>query len=210
MFLRCYALYLAGEKWKEEEEIIEIEGPLGKSNAVNRELVSLERELSTLRKAGTIDPFCLYVYGLVLNEKGSENLARSVLVESVNTYSWNWSAWSELQTLCTTIETLHALNLYNHWMKDFFLASAYQELRMHTECLAKYEYLQGTFTSSNYVQAQIAKAQYNLREFEQVEVIFEELLRSDPYRIEDMNMYSNVIYAKECFKLSGPPCFSNQ
>ncbi|KAK6163820.1 hypothetical protein DH2020_000684 [Rehmannia glutinosa] len=181
VFLRCYALYLAGEKRK-EEEMIELEGPLGKSEAVNRELVSLERELSTLRKNGTIDPFGLYVYGLVLKEKGSENLARSVLVESVNNYPWNWSAWSELQTLCTTIEALNSLNLNNHWMKDFFLASAYQELRMHT---------------SPWRNMNIYK--YNLREFEQVEVIFEELLRNDPYRIEDMDMYSNVLYAKECF-----------
>ncbi|CAA2971030.1 anaphase-promoting complex subunit 8 [Olea europaea subsp. europaea] len=198
IFLRCYALYLAGEKRK-EEEMIELEGPLGKSDAVNKENVSLERELSTLRKNGTIDSFCLYVYGLVLKEKGSENLARTVLVESVNSYPWNWSAWSELQSLCTTIETLNSLNLNNHWMKDFFLACTYQELRMHNESLSKYEHLQTTFSFSNYIQAQIAKAQYNLREFEVVEVIFEELLRNDPYRIEDMDMYSNVLYAKECF-----------
>lgn len=119
VFLRCYSLYLAGEKRK-EEEMIELEGPLGKSDAVNKENVSLERELSTLRKNGTIDSFCLYVYSLVLKEKGSENLARTVLVESVNSYPWNWSAWSELQSLCTTIETLNSLNLNNHWMKDFF------------------------------------------------------------------------------------------
>ncbi|CAL5327194.1 anaphase-promoting complex subunit 8 [Camellia sinensis] len=198
VFLRCYALYLAGEKRK-EEEMIELEGPLGKSDVVNRESVSLERELSTLRKNGSIDPFGLYLYGLVLKEKGVENLARTVLVESVNSYPWNWNAWSELQSLCTTSETLNSLNLNNHWMKDFFLAGAYQELRMHNESLAKYEYLQGTFSFSNYIQAQIAKAQYSLREFEQVEVIFEELLRNDPYRVEDMDMYSNVLYAKECF-----------
>ncbi|KAF5459846.1 hypothetical protein F2P56_019760 [Juglans regia] len=198
VFLRCYALYLAGEKRK-EEEMIELEGPLGKSDAVNRELVSLERELSTLRKNAAIDPFGLYLYGLVLKEKGSENLARTVLVESVNSYPWNWNAWSELQSLCTTIDTLNSLNLNNHWMKDFFLASAYQELRMHNESLVKYEYLLGTFGFSNYIQAQIAKARYSLREFEQVEAIFEELLRNDPYRVEDMDMYSNVLYAKECF-----------
>ncbi|KAB1202423.1 Anaphase-promoting complex subunit 8 [Morella rubra] len=198
VFLRCYALYLAGEKRK-EEEMIELEGPLGKSDTVNRELVSLERELSTLRKNGTIDPFGLYLYGLVLKEKGSENLARTVLVESVNSYPWNWNAWSELQSLCTTIDTLNILNLNYHWMKDFFLASAYQELRMHNESLAKYEHLLGTFGFSNYIQAQIAKARYSLREFEQVEEIFEELLRNDPYRVEEMDMYSNVLYAKECF-----------
>ncbi|KAA8518538.1 hypothetical protein F0562_016012 [Nyssa sinensis] len=89
----------------------ELEGPLGNSDAVNRELVSLERELSTLRKNGTIDSFGLYLYGLVLKEKGSENLARTVLVESVNSYPWNWNAWSELQSLCTT-ENLQ------HWLTD--------------------------------------------------------------------------------------------
>ncbi|CAK8565967.1 unnamed protein product [Lathyrus sativus] len=91
LFLRCYALYLAGEKRK-EEEMIELEGPLGKSNAGNQELVSLEKELSTLRKNGTIDPFCLYLYGIILKQKGNENLARTVLVESVNSYPWNWNA----------------------------------------------------------------------------------------------------------------------
>ncbi|OVA14337.1 Tetratricopeptide TPR-1 [Macleaya cordata] len=198
VFLRCYALYLAGEKRK-EEEMIELDGPLGKSEAVSHELVSLERELSAQRKNGSIDPFGLYLYGIVLKEKGRKDLARTVLVESVNSYPWNWSAWSELQCLCTTVDILNNLSLKNHWMKDFFLGSAYQELRMHTESLAKYEYLQGAFRFSNYIQAQIAKAKYSLREFEEVEVIFEELMRNDPYRVEDMDMYSNVLYAKESF-----------
>ncbi|KAJ8753604.1 hypothetical protein K2173_022845 [Erythroxylum novogranatense] len=198
VFLRCYALYLAGEKRK-EEEMIELEGPLGKSDAVNRELDSLERELSILRKNGTVDPFGLYLFGIVLKEKGNQTLARTVLVESVNSYPWNWNAWAELLSICTTIETLNSLSLSNHWMKDFFIASAYLELRMHNESLVKYESLLGTFAYSNYIQAQIAKAKYSLREFEQVEVTFEELLRNDPYRVEDMDMYSNVLYSKECF-----------
>lgn len=179
--------------------MIELEGPLGKSDVVNHEIVSLERELSTLRKNGTIDPFCLYLYGLVLKQKGSESLARTVLVESVNSYPWNWSAWTELQSLCKKVDILNSLNLNSHWMKDFFFASVYQELRMHNESLSKCEYLLGTFGNSNNLQAQIAKAQYSLREFDQVEAIFEGLLRNDPYRVEDMDMYSNVLYAKECF-----------
>ncbi|WJX21337.1 anaphase-promoting complex component apc8 [Trifolium repens] len=70
---------------------------------------------------------------------------------------------------------------------------------MHKESLSKYEYLLGIFGYSNYIQAQIAKARYSLREFDQVERIFEELLRTDPYKVEDMDMYSNVLYTKECF-----------
>ncbi|KAL6183203.1 hypothetical protein ACLB2K_044614 [Fragaria x ananassa] len=197
VFLRCYALYLAGEKRK-EEELMELEGPLGKSDVVNRELASIERELSTIRKNGTIDPFGLYLYGLVLKEKGNGNLARTVLVESVNSYPWNWNAWLELQSLCATVDILNSLSLNNHWMKEFFLANAYQELRMHKESLLKYDYLHGIFGFSNYIQAQIAKVQYSLREFDLVEGIFEDLLRNDPYRVEDMDMYSNVLYAKEC------------
>ncbi|CAK8565966.1 unnamed protein product [Lathyrus sativus] len=198
LFLRCYALYLAGEKRK-EEEMIELEGPLGKSNAGNQELVSLEKELSTLRKNGTIDPFCLYLYGIILKQKGNENLARTVLVESVYSYPWNWNAWTELQSLCNSVDTLNSLTLSSHWMKEFFLAGVYQELRMHSESMLKYEYLLGTFSFSNYIQAQIAKVQYSLKEFDQVEAIFEELQRNDPYRVEDMDMYSNVLYSKECF-----------
>ncbi|KAL5722362.1 anaphase-promoting complex component apc8 [Ranunculus cassubicifolius] len=197
VFLRCYSLYLAGERRK-EEEIIELDGSLGKGAAVNNELVSIETELSTSHQNATIDPFGLYLYGLVLKDKGREDFARTILVESVNRYPWNWNAWSELQRLCTTVDVINNLNLKNHWMRDFFLGTVYQELRMHTECLAKYEYLQGIFSSSIYIQAQIAKARYSLREFEEVEAIFEELQRNDPYRIDDMDMYSNVLYAKEC------------
>lgn len=198
VFLRCYALYLSGEKRK-EEEIIELEGPSGKGDVVNNELVSLERELSALRKSGAIDSFGLYLYGVVLREKGREDLARTVLVESVNNYPWNWSAWTELQSLCTTLDLLNSLNLKNHWMKEFFLGSAYQELKMYNEALTKYEYLQGTFRYSDYIQAQIATAQYSLRELDEADVLFEELLRNDPYRIDSMDVYSNVLYAKESF-----------
>ncbi|MQL89598.1 hypothetical protein Taro_022172 [Colocasia esculenta] len=198
VFLRCYALYLAGEK-RREEEMIELEGPMGRSDVCNRELVHLEKELSALRRSGAIDSFSLYLYGVVLRDKGCESLARSVLVESVNNYPWNWSAWSELQALCTTPDILNNLNLKNNWMKDFFIASAYLELKMYNEALAKYEHLLGIFLFSDYIQAQIATARYNLRELDEADVIFEELLRIDPYRVDSMDIYSNILYAKESF-----------
>lgn len=114
----------AGEKRK-EEETIELEGPLGKSDSVNTELATIERELSSLHRNRSIDSFGLYLYGIVLRDKGCGSQALSVLVESVNSYPWNWSAWTELTSLCTTLDMLRTLNLKNHWMKDFFLASAF-------------------------------------------------------------------------------------
>lgn len=198
VFLRCFALYLAGEKRK-EEEMIEIEGSFGKTEAINSELGSLEKELSSLRKSGAIDSFGLYLYGIILRDRGCENLAITVFVESVNNFPWNWNAWVELQSLCTTTETLNKLNLKHHWMKDFFLASAYQELKVHDEALKRYESLQTVFRRSNHIQAQIATALYGLRELDEAEVVFEEILRNDPYCVSTMDIYSNLLYAKECF-----------
>jgi anaphase-promoting complex subunit 8 len=125
LFMFCTSYRQEKREKRKEEETIELDGPLGKSDVVNQELVSLDRELSTLRKNGTIDPFCLYLYGLVLKQKGNKTLARTVLVESVNSYPWNWNAWIELQSLCTSVDILNSLNLSSHWMKDFFLASLY-------------------------------------------------------------------------------------
>ncbi|KAF3340392.1 anaphase-promoting complex subunit 8 [Carex littledalei] len=198
VFLRCYALYMAGEKRK-EEETIELEGPLGKSDSVNTELATIERELSSLHRNRSIDSFGLYLYGIVLRDKGCGSQALSVLVESVNSYPWNWSAWTELTSLCTTLDMLRTLNLKNHWMKDFFLASAFLELKMHEEALETYKRLLTIFRLSDYIQAQVATVHYNMRELDEAELIFEELLRTDPYRMESMDTYSNILYAKESF-----------
>ena len=179
--------------------MIELEGHLGKSEPMNKELSALERELPTLHGAGTIDSFGLYLYGIILRDKGCEKQAVTIFVESVNSYPWNWSAWSELLSLCTTTEVLKSLSIKNHWMKDFFIASAYQELKMHDEALKKFEYLLGAFRFSDYIHSQIATAHYGLRELDEAELIFEEILRNDPYRVDSMDIYSNLLYAKECF-----------
>lgn len=179
--------------------MIELKGPWGKSDIMNSELISLERDLSVLRRNGGIDSFGLYLFGIVLKDKGCESLARTVLTESVNSYPWNWSAWTELQTLCTTLDILKSLNLKNHLMKDFFMASAYQELKMYNEGLAKYDYLLGIFKFSDYIHAQMGTILYSIREFEEAERIFQELVKVDPFRVDFMDIYSNLLYAKESF-----------
>ena len=91
-FLRCYALYLAGEKRKEyatmtstsavislstfiaewcvcREERVENGGPLGKEDVTNKDIEAVEAELSNGRAQGTADAFALYLYGLVLIDK---------------------------------------------------------------------------------------------------------------------------------------------
>jgi anaphase-promoting complex subunit 8 len=70
---------------------------------------------------------------------------------------------------------------------------------MHEESLETYKRLLTIFHLSDYIQAQVATVHYNMRELDEAELIFEELLRTDPYRMESMDTYSNILYAKESF-----------
>ncbi|XP_057857553.1 anaphase-promoting complex subunit 8 isoform X2 [Cryptomeria japonica] len=198
LFLRCYSLYLAGEKRK-EEEAIELGGPLGKSDGLNSELAGLEQELSSNYSNGTLDAFGMYLYGIVLHERGKDKLARDVLVKSVDAYPWNWSAWLELQALCTDMSILNSLELKDHWMKEFFLASAYLELHKNIEGLEKYMKLQEIFPFSEYISGQIASGFYNSRDYERAENLYTDMLKYDPYRIDGMDIFSNILYVKESF-----------
>eukprot|EP00250_Pteridium_aquilinum_P025082 c3012_g1_i1 orf=380-2110(+) len=198
LFLRWYATYLAGEKRK-EEEIIEMAGPLGRSDAVNPELAGLDQELGRLHAKRNLDPFGTYLYGVVLHELDRKAEARTVLCMSVNAYPWNWSSWLELQALCSDHDNLLTLDLHDHWMRDFFVASLYLELQRNSEGLACYQALHAVFQSSDYVLCQTATAHYNLREFDDAENLFEELLRTDPYRMEGTDTYSNILFVKENF-----------
>lgn len=36
-------------------------------------------------------------------------------------------------------------------------------------------------------------------EFDEAQELFEALLKSDPYRVDGLDIYSNILYVKECF-----------
>jgi len=200
VFVRLYARYMAGEKRK-GEEMMEGKGP-ARTDVVNEELPALEEELAELTAGASAfsgDPFLKYLYGVVLAERDRKAEARVALAQSLSAYPWNWSAWMSLQGLCQDMEVLETLSLPAHWMLEFFLASLNLELQMNAEGLERYEALLAAFPESKYIRGQRATAHYNLREFDEAEEIFEALLAEDPYRMEGMDNYSNILYVKECF-----------
>jgi anaphase-promoting complex subunit 8 len=105
----------------------------------NSQLGHLERELSTLYQNGKIDSFCLYLYGLILKQKDNANLAFTVLVEFVNSYPWNQSAWIVLQSLCISVDIMIDLRLKSHWMNDIFLDCVYHSLRTAGEAISLHQ-----------------------------------------------------------------------
>lgn len=126
--------------------------------------------------------------------------AKKALIHSLRAFPYNWSAWQDLLSLCSTVTELNELKelqLPEHWMTSFFLGAAYLEVQQNEASLQHYERLQAHFPSSAYIQSQIATCHYNLQKFDVSQAAFEEVLRREPYRLTSLDTYSNILYVKE-------------
>ena len=201
-FLRWYSLFLAGEKRK-DERMLEEGGngsaavPTGKPRAINEQLTVLLSELDGEAKANRLDGFGHYVYGLTLRELQRPQEASSAFLRAACLCPCFWSAWTELAASLPDLDALNALELPNHWMVAFFRAHAALEAQQNVQAIAQYEELLAAFPSSPYLQCQLAHAKYNLREFDEAQLGFEALLKRDPYRLDQVDTYSNILYVKE-------------
>ncbi|XP_055928832.1 cell division cycle protein 23 homolog [Argiope bruennichi] len=194
-FLHYYSVYSSGEK-KRLDDIAEVSPPNDKCK--NTVLKSLRLQLQKAHLAGTLDGYCLYLYGVVLKKLQLEKLALEILCEAIQSEPLYWGSWLELATLVSDREMLNDLVLPNCWMKDFFLAHTYLEIQMNESALEIYNKLmdQG-FSKSTYVMAQIAIAYHNMRDLEKAISGFQDILKVDPYRLDNMDIYSNLLYVKE-------------
>lgn len=144
------------------------------------------------------DGYILYLHGVVLKRLKIRQQAVDRLVQSLHLEPLNWSAWLELSHLITDRGMLAELKLPDHWMRQFFLGHMYLELQMNEEALEIYEFLQlNGFSRNSYVLAQIALAYHNRREVDIAMDMFRKLTKDDPYRLENMDAYSNLLYVKE-------------
>lgn len=113
----------------------------------------------------------------------------------------NHSACTCLQALCTDVGTFESVRvrLPAHWARTFWGAASAIELHRNTESLEKCADLARLFPRSAHLVLMGATAKYHLRDFESAEHMFQELLGADPYRIEGLDTYSNILYVKEKF-----------
>ncbi|XP_022914090.1 cell division cycle protein 23 homolog isoform X2 [Onthophagus taurus] len=145
-----------------------------------------------------MDGYCLYLYGVVLKRLEVTNTAIDVFNEAVNATPILWSAWQELAQMIPNKNKLMSMTFANHWMKPFFLAFAYLEHLCNDESLEIYCNLhdQG-FHKSSFLMAQTAIVHHNRRELEKSIEAFKELIKDDPYRLDNLDTYSNLLYVRE-------------
>jgi anaphase-promoting complex subunit 8 len=143
------------------------------------------------------DPFCLYLSALAAADRGRPLAARRLLACSVALFPCHWAAWTALQPLCPDVAAVASLRLPAHWARDFFLVSACLDLQHCPEALSRLALLNAAFPSSRWVAAAAASAHYGMRNFDEAQALFEDLLERDPHRVEGVDAYSNVLYVKD-------------
>jgi len=212
VFIRAYALYLAGERRK-EEEIVELRQPLERSSITNKNLGKLSQELLSQYKQKKLSSFGLYIFGVVLKnlQKQQQQYAspphtpQSILIQSILSYPYNWSAWLDLSELCVENPSIHSeverllQPLSHHWMYYFFLIQIFIEQQQNDQAILLIQRLAtpSLFPNSTSLKATTAVAHYNLRDFDTAQSHFSQLVAADPHRLEQMDIYSNILYVQE-------------
>jgi anaphase-promoting complex subunit 8 len=205
IFLRGYGIYLAGEQRKSQQQL-ELKDPLDQKDTKNPFLQQLRNELAEYYNNQQLDAFGLYLYGMVLKEslpsKGQHDPCQ-ILLQSLRLLPCNWSAWLDLADLKVDDDVL-AAEFGSHYMYHFYVAHVLlQKQQSHEACIPLYKKLvQPTddvhlFAGSPYVASQLAVAHYHLREFHLAEHCFAQIHQRDPHRLDDMDIYSNILYVAD-------------
>eukprot|EP00118_Oscarella_pearsei_P013290 m.104872 g.104872 ORF g.104872 m.104872 type:complete len:115 (+) comp37215_c0_seq18:670-1014(+) len=82
-------------------------------------------------------------------------------------------------------------------MADVFRAYTYSQLRSFEKSLEKYKALAESKDVPDdwpYLKGQKAVALYGNRKFDESCQLFENLSKQDPYRLDDLDVYSNVLF----------------
>ena len=165
---------------------------------------SLERSMDKREPDGWL----LYVYGLVLHKFKLNKCSIQVLEKAINLTPNNWSAWYILSILIDSKELLHSMNLPNHLFKVFFYYMMRLDLDMSPEepwvFISSKEFtnfLPKYFTNSLFIKTLDAKSLgYQSCKYEAAMNVFAEIRAQDPFRLDAMEVYSNLLYVKKMRK----------
>lgn len=134
----------------------------------NLELDTIYEELAEDHRAGKLDAFCLYLFGIILRKRDAGFQAAAVLLESIRKYQHNWSAWMELATLVQNkkmfvdLSALLNRELDSSVIKDFFLAKLCIELHQPVSMFKDImDPLTAYFSKSAYITSQWAVLFYD-------------------------------------------------
>lgn len=193
-FLNLYSMYMAKEKKRLDNTPDNATNLSGNSKDLT-ELMSILHEEYNQKN---LDGYGMYLYGVVLKKLDLIPTAITVFLESVHLEPTLWSSWIELAPLIQDAEQLRSLALPKHWIKSFFIGHTFIEIFVNENGINLFEEIQQAgFEKSIYVTSQIAIAYHNKRDVDRAIEIFTQITTVDPYRLENLDMYSNLLFVRE-------------
>lgn len=185
-----------GEREREERARVAPEQP------INASLGDLVEELETYcAELPEADPFLLYLLGLVLQGLGRKGDAADALAASLCAFPCNWSAWECLASLVGNDIALirTKVKLPQHWSWYFFCAhlTSGSLSMLNEESSSLLDELLFHFPLSTELLGRKAQSEYHSRDLDEAELLFEKVLQRDPYRLEGLDSYSDILLVKE-------------
>ncbi|KAK4048976.1 Anaphase-promoting complex subunit 8 [Microbotryomycetes sp. JL221] len=126
--------------------------------------------------------------------------AMDLLIKSVGIEPWNWSAWLRLASCVEGPDELDTVIKHLEDGVPFRLFFVHATLEIHAAGDNLHEVvveLEQTFPGSSMLQGLRALIHYHVREFDEAQEYFIAMQNSDPYRIEEIDIYSNILYVSE-------------
>ncbi|BGP26936.1 cell division control protein 23 [Rhodotorula toruloides] len=127
--------------------------------------------------------------------------ALETLVNSVKLEPYNWSAWKKIAECLDGPEELEATLPFLPLTIPLLFFYIHCTFEIHAASDGLHDVideLEGLFEpESGVVRGLRASVYYHLREFEDATTLFTALHTSDPYRIEDLDVFSNILYVSE-------------
>ncbi|KIJ61319.1 hypothetical protein HYDPIDRAFT_96711 [Hydnomerulius pinastri MD-312] len=199
-FLSTYCQFLVSEKKTERDWYKHYNVRGSPPIPFNRSLLD---HLELVKNAS--DPWLLFLKGLFLSRLNRREEAIESAILSIGGYPWNWSAWTLLGRCVGDGEELSSLLPLiplpaSHPLVQMFQIKTMNELNSPTENeLAMCDHLLGEdfFRGSPWVMSLRACVLYHLHDFGQAEKQFEKILAVAPYRVDDIDVYSNILYVTE-------------
>ncbi|KAI6191653.1 hypothetical protein M3Y97_00251300 [Aphelenchoides bicaudatus] len=162
---------------------------------LNKEIERFYRKSSE-----SFDCFLLYLLGQIRKDAQLFREATRCLKQAIQADHRCWPAWDCLASLVKDpdLNDLDQRMTEKTWQFNLFTAEAASRLQMVN--VAK-DYLTGlgqcTFGDSPFMLCSLATARNNLQEHQGAIELFQRVRKIDPYRIDQMNLYSDSLYVRE-------------
>ncbi|WVF70723.1 hypothetical protein IAT40_005516 [Kwoniella sp. CBS 6097] len=190
-FLRYYSMYLSADR-KAQEALPHFLDTKEERLALYPALSPLISELKDDK-----DPYLIYLRGLCYMRLDRKPPAVKCLMDSVKLKPYNWSAWSQMAQLVYSADMFISMKeeLPSSPMLTFFAISCMLDLHTATDLvMSMIKELLDIFPGSVHLKAQRAMVYYHMRDFETAEKEFDAVQKADPFRMEEVDIYSNMLY----------------